>query len=211
MDIILTESQYIRILKEQNENKIADIFQNSRSFTKNLLSEVKKQFGIDFFYLGTWGSVIGGFVGPINNYLHEKYVNLSEQEITLISFGILLTFFSDNKEKLRKVLDLIKEKGIITFFDRALMKSYELKESFFSFLKSLNVTFPKIGNMISYTFLVPLVPIIFNLSSLDLSSDQIELIIKGVSFYVGGILSTSIIQSLITKMIKRFKNSDNNQ
>lgn len=211
MDIILTESQYIRILKEQNENKIADIFQNSKSFTKNLLSEVKKQFGIDFFYLGTWGSVIGGFLGPINDYLHEKYVNLSEQEITLISFGILLTFFSDNKEKLRKVLDIIKEKGIITFFDRALMKSYELKESFFSFLGSLNVTFPKIGNMISYAFLVPLVPIIFNLSSLDLSSDQIELIIKGVSFYVGGILSTSIIKSLITKMIKRFKTSDNNQ
>ena len=211
MDIILTESQYIRILKEQNENKIADVFQNSKSFTKNLLSNVKKQFGIDFNFLGTWGSVIGGFVGPIDDYLHGRYTNLSESDITLISFGILLTFFSDNKEKLKKVLDLVKERGIITFFDRALMKSYDLKESFVSFLESLNVSFPKIGNMISYAFLVPLVPIIFNLSSLDLSSDQIELIIKGVSFYVGGILSTSIIKSLITKMIKRFKTSDNNQ
>lgn len=211
MDIVLTESQYIRILKEQNENKIAGVFQDSKSFTKNLLSNVKKQFGIDFTFLGTWGSVIGGFVGPISDYLHERYVNLSDSDITLISFGILLTFFSDNKEKLRKVLDLIKERGIITFFDRALMKSYDLKESFFSFLESLNVSFPKLGNMISYTFLVPLVPLIFNLSNLDLGKDQIELIIKGISLYVGGILSTSIIESIISKMIKRFKNSDNNQ
>lgn len=211
MDILLTESQYIRILKEQNENKIAGVFQDSKSFTKNLLSNVKKQFGIDFTFLGTWGSVIGGFVGPISDYLHGRYVNLSDSDITLISFGILLTFFSDNKEKLRKVLDLIKERGIITFFDRALMKSYDLKESFFSFLESLNVSFPKLGNMISYTFLVPLVPLIFNLSNLDLGKDQIELIIKGISLYVGGILSTSIIESIISKMIKRFKNSDNNQ
>lgn len=211
MDIVLTESQYIRILKEQNENKIAGVFQDSKSFTKNLLSNVKKQFGIDFTFLGTWGSVIGGFVGPISDYLNGRYVNLSDSDITLISFGILLTFFSDNKEKLRKVLDLIKERGIITFFDRALMKSYDLKESFFSFLESLNVSFPKLGNMISYTFLVPLVPLIFNLSNLDLGKDQIELIIKGISLYVGGILSTSIIESIISKMIKRFKNSDNNQ
>lgn len=211
MDIILTESQYIRILKEQNENKIADVFQNSKSFTKNLLSNVKKQFGIDFNFLGTWGSVIGGFVGPIDDYLHGRYTNLSESDITLISFGILLTFFSDNKEKLKKVLDLVKERGIITFFDRALMKSYDLKESFLSFLESLNVSFPKIGNMISYAFLVPLVPIIFNLSNLDLGKDQIELIVKGISIYVGGILSTTIIKSLIGKMINRFKSSDNNQ
>ena len=121
MDIILTESQYMQLLVEKNENKIASVFDKSRDFTKKLISDVKEQYNIDFTFLGTWGSVIGGFARPISKYMEGTYPNLTDQDITLITFGIILTFFSNNKEKLNKVLQLIKEKGIITFFDRAML------------------------------------------------------------------------------------------
>ena len=93
MDLILTESQFIKLLKEQQEEEIAGIFKKSRDFTKKFLKDVKKQFGIDFTFLLTWGSVIGGFVGPISRYMEGKYTNLSQSEINLICFGIILTFF----------------------------------------------------------------------------------------------------------------------
>lgn len=205
MDIILTESQYIKILKESKENEIEKKFSDSKEFTKNILSNGKKQFGIDFTFLGTWGSVIGGFVGPVSKYMQGMYPNLTDTDLTLISLGIILTYFSSNKEKLHKVLQLIKEKKLITFFDRALDKTYDLKEAFFGFLESLNITFSKVSNMIPYTFLVPLVPLLKDIPELSLDESQIKLIGLGISSYVGGIIASNFIYSLIKKIIERFK------
>jgi hypothetical protein len=205
MKIILTEDQYISLLKEEKENEIEQTFTNSKNFTKKIIKDVKNQYGIDFSFALTWGSVIGGFVGPISKYLEGKYTNLSESDITLICFGIILTFFSENKEKLNKVLELIKENKLITFFDQAMMKSYDLKDVFFNFLDSLNMTFSKVSNMVAYTFLVPLIPLLKNLSDMDLSEDQINLLSMGISHYTGVLISSKIITELINKIIKRFK------
>lgn len=205
MDIILTESQYIKILKESKENEIEKKFSDSKEFTKNILSNAKKQFGIDFTFLATWGSVIGGFVGPVSKYMQGMYPNLTDTDLTLISLGIILTYFSSNKEKLHKVLQLIKEKKLITFFDRALDKTYDLKEAFFGFLESLNITFSKVSNMIAYTFLVPLVPLLKDIAELSLDESQIKLIGLGISSYVGGIIASNFIYNLIKKIIERFK------
>jgi len=208
MDIILTESQYLNLLVERNENKIFGVFEKSKDFAKKIFNDVKKQFGIDFTFLGTWGSVIGGFSGPIASYLEGHYPNLDEQDITLITFGIILTFFSSNKEKLNKVLQLIKEKGIITFFDRALLKAYDLRDAFVGFLESLNLTISKVSNMLAYCFLIPLVPLLKEISDLDLSKDQIDLIVSGIGHYAAVSGMSKIVESMVSSILKRFKNSD---
>ena len=209
MDIILTESQYIKLLVEKNEQDIANKFSRSKEIVKKIISDVKTQFGIDFTFLGTWGSVIGGFVGPISDYMSGRYPNLSDADISLICFGIILTFFSNNKEKLNKVLQLIKEKGIITFFDRALEKSFDLKYAFVGFMESLNLTMSNVSNMIAYTFLVPLVPMLKDIASLDLSKDQIDLLIMGITHYTGISIGSKMLKNIVEKIIERFKTSDN--
>lgn len=211
MDIILTESQYIKLLVEKSENQIADVFINSKDIAKKIISDVKNQFGVDFTFLGTWGSVIGGFIGPISDYMNNKYPNLSETEITLICSGIILTFFSSNKEKLSKILNLIKERGIITFFDRALSKAYDLKEAFTGFIESLNVTASNISNMIAYAFLIPLTPLLKNVITLDLSQDQIEVLVTGITHYAGLSLGSKFVKNIVESMIDRFKSSDSDQ
>ena len=208
MDIILTESQYLNLLVERNESKIFSVFEKSKDFTKKIFNDVKKQFGIDFTFLGTWGSVIGGFSGPIASYLEGHYPNLDEQDITLITFGIILTFFSSNKEKLNKVLQLIKEKGIITFFDRALLKAYDLRDAFFGFLESLNLTMSKVSNMLAYCFLIPLVPLLKELSDLNLTKDQIDIVVSGIGHYAAVSGMSKIIESMVSSILKRFKSSD---
>lgn len=205
MKVLITESQYLQILRENKENEIEQTFSNSKEFAQKIISDSKKQFGIDFSFLATWGSVIGGFVGPVTKYMEGTYTNLSESDITLISFGIILTFFSSNKEKLNKVLQIIKEKKLITFFDRALAKSYDLKDAFIGFIESLNITFSKVSNMLAYTFLVPLVPLIKEISDMNLTSEQIDLLVMGISHYAGGTLSAKMISKLVEKMINRFK------
>jgi hypothetical protein len=205
MNVVITESQYLQILRENQENEIEQTFSNSKEFAKKIVSDAKKQYGIDFSFLTTWGSVIGGFVGPITNYMEGKYPNLSETDITLISFGIILTFFSSNKEKLNKVLQIIKDKKLVTFFDRALMKSYDLRDALVGFLESLNVTFSKVSNMVAYTFLVPLMPLLKDISEMDLDQKQIEFIAMGISHYTGGIIASNLLSTVVKKIIKRFK------
>lgn len=208
MDIILTESQYVKLLVERNENKILGALEKSKDFAKKIFDDVKKQFGIDFTFLGSWGAVIGGFSGPITKYMEGLYPNLEQQDITLITFGIILTFFSSNKEKLNKVLQLIKERGIITFFDRALLKAYDLKDAFVGFLESLNLTMSKVSNMLAYCFLIPLVPLLKELSDLNLSKDQIDLVVSSISHWGAVTGGSKIVESMVSSILKRFKSSD---
>jgi hypothetical protein len=132
MDILLTESQYIKLILEKKNDEVESSFSNSKSLVQDIIKDVKSKHGIDFTFAGTWGAVLGGFMGPINDYLHGTYSDLSKSDISLISFGILLTFFSSNEEKLNKVLKIIKKEKLITFFDRGMMKAYDLKDAFFS-------------------------------------------------------------------------------
>ena len=208
MDIILTESQYVKLLVERNENKILGALEKSKDFAKKIFDDVKKQFGIDFTFLGSWGTVIGGFSGPITKYMEGLYPNLEQQDITLITFGIILTFFSSNKEKLNKVLQLIKERGIITFFDRALLKAYDLRDAFFGFLESLNLTMSKVSNMLAYCFLIPLVPLLKELSDLNLSKDQIDLIVSSIGHWGVVTGGSKIVEPMVSSILKRFKSSD---
>lgn len=205
MEVVITESQYVKILTEEKKNQIEGTFNKSKEFVKKIISNVKKQHGLDFSFALTWGPTIGGFVGPVSRYLEGTYPNLNQSDITLLTFGVIMTFFSSNKEKLNKVLLLIKEKGLITFFDRALRKSFDLKESFVDFIESLNITFSKTSNMLSYTFLVPLIPMLKELSDMNLTTDQVHIIAKGVASYSGFAVGTTIVYELIKKIIKRFR------
>ena len=127
MEIILTEAQLNRILTEEKSNIISSILDKSDSAVKKIVKNVKNQYKLDFKFLSTYGAIIGGFAGPVEEYLRGLYPNLDEKDISLICFGIIMTFFSSNTEKLGKVLDLIKENVLRNYFDIALRKSYYLK------------------------------------------------------------------------------------
>jgi hypothetical protein len=208
MDIILTESQYIQLLVERNETVIANAFEKSANITKKVVKDVREQYKIDFTAAGTWGAVIGGFIGPIVDYMSGTYTNLNQGDVNLIIFGVILTFFSSNKEKLNKVLQIIKEKGIITFFDQAIMKAYDLRDAFLGFMESLNLTMSKVSNMISYCFLIPLVPILKDLIAMDITKEQIDLITMGVTHWLGLSMGSKYVEQIVKSIINRIKTVD---
>ena len=205
MDIILSEHQYSKLLTEEKKSEVKQSFDESKKFVRDVVSDVKKQYKIDFSFALTWGAAIGGFVGPIARYMDGKYPSLTHSDITLLSFACILTYFSSNKDKLSKVLDLIKEKKLVTYFQQMLMKSEDLKESFFGFLSSLNITFSKVGNMLAYTFLVPLVPMLKHVADMDLPKDQLDLLIKSIIGYAAVLTSSVVVRDVVEKIIKRFR------
>jgi hypothetical protein len=205
MKVVINETQYFQVLTESKKNEVESVISDSKNFARKILSDVREQFGIDFTFAATWGSVIGGFTKPINDYLHGLHPELTDSQLSLIIFGIILTFFSSNTDKLKQVLEIIKDKKLVTYFDQALMKSYDLRDSFFSFLESLNITVSKVSSMIAYAFLIPITPLIYNIATMDLTSDQIDLLAKGVSHWGATIVSSKMLYRIVKNMINRFR------
>lgn len=205
MNIIITESQYKYILLEERSNGIGSTLKDLKSFTTKVLKSTEKQVGLDFEFLFTWGSTIGGFIKPISDFIREEEINISDTDLFLILTGIILTYFSSNKKYLNKILLKIKENGLVSIFDKALSKSENLERVFLSFMDSLGVTIHKLSNMIAYAFLIPLIPDLYELSTSDLSDADLGEMTKRILSFGGITLSGIVVKELIKKIIKRFK------
>ena len=96
MKIIFTESQYKKILLEENTNSIIKKLEQLKKFFKNVSSESKKQIGLDLEFLATWGVTIAGFVRPISEFMKGNYPQLTNTELALLSTGVILTYFTSN-------------------------------------------------------------------------------------------------------------------
>jgi hypothetical protein len=205
MKIVITESQKSIILSENIGLGINNKLKDMKIFTKNVLNSTKNQTGLDLKFLLTWGSTIGGFMGPIARYMEDKSPSLTDADIALISTGIILTYYNENKEKLIKVLDKIEERKLISEFDDALSIADVLKNKFLNFIESLGVTISSIGNMMAYTFLIPLLPEIYSLVQDTGKNVDVNMMVERIMNY--GIVTASAIfvKELIIKIVERFR------
>ena len=205
MKIVITESQKSIILSENIGLGINNKLKDMKIFTKNVLNSTKNQTGLDLKFLLTWGSTIGGFMGPIARYMEDKSPSLTDADIALISTGIILTYYNENKEKLIKVLDKIEERKLISDFDDALSIADVLKNKFLNFIESLGVTISSIGNMMAYTFLIPLLPEIYSLVQDTGKNVDVNMMVERIMNY--GIVTASAIfvKELVIKIVERFR------
>jgi hypothetical protein len=204
--IIITESQKKRILKEGGGGgNFSEIIKKNYDLVKDIISKSSSQIGLNLEFLITWGASIGGFVGPLNDFIASREPEFSDLEVSLILTGIISTYYIDNKTLVNKVLTHLKEKGLYESYKKYLRKSRELKKVFSEFIESLGVTLHKVTNILSYTFILPLLPMLYDMAKNDVTSSSIkELITRLMGF---GVLTVSgiIVKELVTKIIKRFK------
>ena len=153
----------------------------------------------------TWGATLGGLVSPVSKFIEGKYPDMSSTDLALLSTGIILTYFSSNKIGLSKVLTKIKELNLIQEFDHMAEMTKKLKDTFLNFIDSLAVPVGRLTNMLAYSFLIPLLPDIYELAQGSTGVEVSEIVKRIVGFIGVSVLGVSV-KNLIISIVRRFRN-----
>lgn len=204
--ILINENQKRRLILEGSGDFIVETLSKNYDFVKKVIKDSSSQIGLNLEFLVSWGATIGGFVGPLEEFLRGTEPSLSDLEVSLILTGIISSYYLDNKEYVKKIIDTIKEKGLYKPFKKVLTKSKEFKSVFSDFISSLGITLHKVTNILSYTFILPLLPILYKMvTENNINSSEINNLSKRLIGF--GLLTVSgiILKQLLTKIAKRFK------
>jgi hypothetical protein len=204
MKIVLTEHQYEKLLLESSKSIIGDEIKRSKEFIKKIVRTVKEDTKLDFSFLFTWGAAIGGFSRPVFNYFEGKHPELTHQDLALLTIACAVTYYTSNREKLSKLLDVIKDRGLVKYFNEMLEKTDELKNTFLSFVDSLRLTGHKISGMLAYTFIIPFLSKLLDMSG-GATHEDIIMLSKIIIGYLAVKLSSATLSELLSKIIKRFR------
>ena len=205
MDFLITESQLKTILNEEKSSKIVDSLKYLNSFTKELIIKAKKDWDIDFKFLTTFGTAIGGFVAPLNHFIRTGDFELTDSQITLVLIGIVALYYYNNKSSLMKIIEIIKSEGIEKEFNRVLLKSKELKKSFVKFMTSINKTMSDTFSIMKFAFLIPIIS--DDIMETLIGSSDIKtattLIVKRLLAYGAITFSSEVLSKVIDGILKK--------
>jgi hypothetical protein len=206
MEFLITESQLKKILTEQDKSKMTDYMKELYSFTENIVNRVKSIYGLNLKMLLTWGTSVGGLMVPLDEFIKTGNFNLTEEQGILILAAVASTLFFENKKGISKIIEKIKEEGVLSQFEQILSKGEELKSSFVGFLTSINVTIGSLMEVVAYSFLIP---IIFDISAIaesstNLRQSALQIVERLLASGVIGLSSQSLTVA-IRKMLKKLK------
>ena len=206
MDFLINESQLRTILMEQDKSKLSGYMKKLHSFTNNIVNRVSKSYGLNLKMLMTWGTSVGGMVMPLDNYLRTGNFDLTDDQRYLVLAGIAFIMFYENKRGLSKILEKIKEEGLEDAFKSGLEKAKDLKDSFKSFLSSINVTVGSFLDTVAYSFLIPIILDIQSVASGSTDLKEASMLITERLIASGVVIvSAKVLSSVIKKILERIK------
>ena len=204
-NILISESQKRRLIIESVGDNLGKDTKKLFDLTKTVINQSSEQLGMNLQFMLTWGASIGGLMGPLSDYIEGRSPSITDMDKSLILVGVISVLYYDNKEAIEKILRKIKENGLSDDFLDTLRKGKEIKKTFLDFLSSLNISAHKMTNIMSYTFIIPLLPMLYTISqSGDVSPEDIESIVRRIAGFGMLTISGITLKELISKVIRRF-------
>lgn len=182
MDILISESQTKVLLTEGISDVLKDIYSDTIDYSADLYKRVVDRFGINAKILLTFSAMIGGLARPLEQYLEGRFPQLSQDEIILIVVGTVVILWSENKKVTQEIMNKIQESGISGEFRDGFKKAKKLQTSFKKFLATVLRGGSFVGDVIAYTYMIPLLGyMVMTLQGQDFSPEQIDMLVRRLS------------------------------
>lgn len=203
MKYIIKESQKQIILEAIND-RIKEVQEDGVELTKKIVEDTKSHASINLKMMLTWGAAIGGFMGPIMQWLNGQVPELTEKDSSLIAAGIASVIFFQERSFTKSIIKKIKEDGLEEPFKFGAIKANQLKTVLAGFLKSLNLSAFSVTNMLSYAFLVPIIPMIYDAVSEGIwDMKDTEMLVKSLSAFGLITISGNFLKRLMDLIVDR--------
>lgn len=205
MKIVISESQYRSMVKEASRKKFNIDLSNMKKFAEETVGKIQDELKLQFRMLFTWGAAVGGVMGPLNGFIENGNFDMSSYEKVLILVATCAILFHENKKSISKLFSIIEKNNLTDIFKIVLSKGEELKTAFIDFIRSLNVTLYTITNIMSYTFLIPLLPMLWEIAHGNVELDDIrEIAARLLAFGLTSVTGVTL-KKIISKILERFK------
>jgi hypothetical protein len=205
MKVILTENQYKKLLRESFKSTVSNVLSNVSEFTLKVIKDATQQLKFDFRFLLTYGSGIGAILKSVYEYLEGNFVGLSTNEIaglTVMAVAVVFYENKDLKELLNKV-DSSKLSNAVSYTDN-------LKNRFAHLLKVLGLSIHRTSNIISYSFLVPVLSILIEVvTKHGIESTQFDMLVDALSTSVAVAIPGVAIRDILFKAGEMIENKTN--
>jgi hypothetical protein len=206
MEFLITESQLKTILTEQESSQLGDYMKQLNLFTKSIVNRAYKVYGFNLRMLSIWGTAVGGLMLPLDQWIRSGNFNITEDQRVLILVAIGSILFFETKRPISNALKIIKEEGLIDVFNEGLRKGSELKQAFVGFMNSVKISISSFLDILSYSFLIP---IILDIQSLveGVSDPKQAAIMIAQRLAASGVvvISSQVLSRAIKKIIDRIK------
>ena len=180
MKVILTESQYKRLLKENFDQKISSSLSRMHEFSKKVVSDASMQLRFDFRFLVTYGAGIGAILQSVFEYLEGNFSGLDDTQIAGLAVMAVGVVFYENKD-LRKPESIINSLGLDKELESAVSFTDKLKLKFSHLLKLLGMATHRVSNIVSYSFLIPILSIVIEIvTKHGVDSTQFETLLESL-------------------------------
>jgi len=180
MRVILTENQYRFLLKESFNEKIGFSLSRMSEFSNRVVSDAFNQLKFDFRFLTTYGAGIGAILQSVFDYLQGNFTGLDNTQIAGLTVMAIGVVFFENKD-LKENLNKIKELGLSSQLNNAVSFTEKLKSKFSYLLKLLGMTVHRTSNIISYSFLIPILSIVIEIvTKHGVNSNQFQMLIESL-------------------------------
>jgi len=180
MKVILTENQFNTLLKENYKEKIGGSLMNLNKFSNKVVRDASNQLKFDFRFLVTYGAGIGAILQSVFDYLEGNFTGLSETQLAGLAVMAVGVVFFENKD-LKSQVQNIEDMGLSSELDNVVSYTQNLKNKFSNLLKVLGLSIHRTSNIISYSFLIPLLSIIIEIVTLHgVDSSQFSMLIESL-------------------------------
>jgi len=205
MKILISESQYKRLILESSKEKIVSTTEDNFNSFLQILKTASEQLKDSFKFLVTYGAGIGALVGPVTQYLQSEYPTLNDKQIAALFIMAISTVFFE-RQNLKNSEEWFEIRNLNDELSNTVSYVEKLKSRVGNILNVAGSTIYRGMDILGYTFLLPIFGTLLSLiTDQGMSTEELSSVVEPLVTSGLITLSGAAIKQFIDNIVSRLK------